>query len=946
MPYRILLRRDLSQNWNYNDPVLMSGEPGYEMDTRKFKMGDGQTPWSQLPYYLGATGPVGVAGPTGPSGSAGPTGPSGDATLTSVTYDELVDLIDTSALTPGSSYLITDFRTCYDQPDFNSFRNGIIGDNYKESAIEPIVVFATSTDTISSTAYQPNYPKDRIQYDWTFNQTERTNGVAYGRITERIDEFNNRTDYDHRTILFKRYSYIEIDVDNPLPGTVTVTPTSSTEMDVIGVNTNFESLTVGQYIGFSNDNFRAYEITGIDSNTEMYITGLTNTNLGAENNIYPVVTEGNGKIYYQNNISTDYTEHYTFDYENININNYIGDFANLYNYEEPDFILANNVFQGFSNNYINNTFGDACYNNSFRANCGDNTIGNYFYNNTTDNNFNANLIGNSFFGNRITAAFERNRIGENFYNNYIVQNEFYRNNIMNSFNSNIISGNDFQNNEIGNQFQGNLLRNGQFYKNDIGNDYNNNKIYSDFYGNLIGNGYNINDVYCPFGDNIIGEYFQNNNLGDVNNPGSVSFYSNKIGVTFQNNTMESNTDNNVIGNNFEENTISGLFQHNQIFNGFKGNLVNNGVSFESNQTGFLFLGNEFNGNCSNNIFGVVILGNDFLGTVESNNIGGGFFTNTIGGGFFNNKTGSASQNNVIGENFRNNEIGNLFQDNQIGDEFGGDSGSYLGNKIGNNFDGNIISGYFYNNTIPDNFTSNTIGDYFQWNIINTVIASTDFTADYGNITDFTYSAGATGLPDALYSLLSTTTNGNGVNATFDVVVSGGVVSDVNIDNSGKLYNIGNTLTISGTDIGGVSGAISGFVSDGIGKTGSNGIYNAIIAGGTGSGENASFNITVTSDLVSNIEINDAGVGYKVDDLLVISGDSFGGTNGSDDITIEVTSVYSDDITITVTDVSPNPSVYEPYTCQIFEKKLVGEGTNKRLSFYDENDILTITNITE
>ncbi len=750
MPYRILLRRDLSQNWNYNDPVLMSGEPGYEMDTRKFKMGDGQTPWSQLPYYLGATGPVGVAGPTGPSGSAGPTGPSGDATLTSVTYDELVDLIDTSALTPGSSYLITDFRTCYDQPDFNSFRNGIIGDNYKESAIEPIVVFATSTDTISSTAYQPNYPKDRIQYDWTFNQTERTNGVAYGRITERIDEFNNRTDYDHRTILFKRYSYIEIDVDNPLPGTVTVTPTSSTEMDVIGVNTNFESLTVGQYIGFSNDNFRAYEITGIDSNTEMYITGLTNTNLGAENNIYPVVTEGNGKIYYQNNISTDYTEHYTFDYENININNYIGDFANLYNYEEPDFILANNVFQGFSNNYINNTFGDACYNNSFRANCGDNTIGNYFYNNTTDNNFNANLIGNSFFGNRITAAFERNRIGENFYNNYIVQNEFYRNNIMNSFNSNIISGNDFQNNEIGNQFQGNLLRNGQFYKNDIGNDYNNNKIYSDFYGN----------------------------------------------------------------------------------------------------------------------------------------------------------------------------------------------------KIGNNFDGNIISGYFYNNTIPDNFTSNTIGDYFQWNIINTVIASTDFTADYGNITDFTYSAGATGLPDALYSLLSTTTNGNGVNATFDVDVSGGVVSDVNIDNSGKLYNIGNTLTISGTDIGGVSGAISGFVSDGIGKTGSNGIYNAIIAGGTGSGENASFNITVTSDLVSNIEINDAGVGYKVDDLLVISGDSFGGTNGSDDITIEVTSVYSDDITITVTDVSPNPSVYEPYTCQIFEKKLVGGGTNKRLSFYDENDILTITNITE
>ena len=80
MPYRILLRRDLSQNWDYNDPVLMTGEPGYEIDTRKFKMGDGQTPWSQLPYYAGvtgATGSQGATGATGPTGAQGVTGPQG-----------------------------------------------------------------------------------------------------------------------------------------------------------------------------------------------------------------------------------------------------------------------------------------------------------------------------------------------------------------------------------------------------------------------------------------------------------------------------------------------------------------------------------------------------------------------------------------------------------------------------------------------------------------------------------------------------------------------------------------------------------------------------------------------------------------------------------------------------------------------------------------------------
>jgi len=77
MPYRILLRRDLSLTWNYNDPVLMSGEQGYETDTRKMKIGDGQTPWSQLPYYIGLTGPKGDQGVTGITGGTGATGEKG-----------------------------------------------------------------------------------------------------------------------------------------------------------------------------------------------------------------------------------------------------------------------------------------------------------------------------------------------------------------------------------------------------------------------------------------------------------------------------------------------------------------------------------------------------------------------------------------------------------------------------------------------------------------------------------------------------------------------------------------------------------------------------------------------------------------------------------------------------------------------------------------------------
>jgi hypothetical protein len=77
MAYRIILRRDGSSNWESQNPVLLLGEPGYETDTGKFKIGDGSSMWSDLNYYIGATGGTGSTGITGPTGSIGVTGPTG-----------------------------------------------------------------------------------------------------------------------------------------------------------------------------------------------------------------------------------------------------------------------------------------------------------------------------------------------------------------------------------------------------------------------------------------------------------------------------------------------------------------------------------------------------------------------------------------------------------------------------------------------------------------------------------------------------------------------------------------------------------------------------------------------------------------------------------------------------------------------------------------------------
>jgi hypothetical protein len=51
MAYRILLRRDSSENWDASNTVLMAGEPGYVTDTGKLKIGDGESTWTDLSYY-------------------------------------------------------------------------------------------------------------------------------------------------------------------------------------------------------------------------------------------------------------------------------------------------------------------------------------------------------------------------------------------------------------------------------------------------------------------------------------------------------------------------------------------------------------------------------------------------------------------------------------------------------------------------------------------------------------------------------------------------------------------------------------------------------------------------------------------------------------------------------------------------------------------------------
>lgn len=58
-------RRGLAADWTAANPILSLGEPGWETDTTKGKVGDGSTVWNALPYTLGYSGFTAVAAGVG-----------------------------------------------------------------------------------------------------------------------------------------------------------------------------------------------------------------------------------------------------------------------------------------------------------------------------------------------------------------------------------------------------------------------------------------------------------------------------------------------------------------------------------------------------------------------------------------------------------------------------------------------------------------------------------------------------------------------------------------------------------------------------------------------------------------------------------------------------------------------------------------------------------------
>ena len=281
-----------------------------------------------------------------------------------ITYADFYTAITGGNLVVGKTYIIMDFQTVYDQMDFDaggSLKPTLVT---KTGSVEQIWVLALAPNQIASQAYSATYPNDKIQYDWTYNTTLVNGSPAKGRISERIDDNNNRTDYDHREIKFIRY-------DDGAGNFIQIRDSGRASGEFLTFVQNFTGGTVKD--NWLGDFYSIGALLGQEYANNVFNGGL-------------VVSNTSSSLFYNNTFSGDVYSN-TFSGEVFN-NTFSG-------------IVRTNTFSGIVNT---NTFSGYVFNNNFSGEVFTNTFSGVVSSNTfsgvvSSNTFSGNVNTNTFSGN-------------------------------------------------------------------------------------------------------------------------------------------------------------------------------------------------------------------------------------------------------------------------------------------------------------------------------------------------------------------------------------------------------------------------------------------------------------------------------------------------------------------------------------------------------------------
>jgi len=119
-----------------------------------------------------------------------------------------------------------------------------------------------------------------------------------------------------------------------------------------------------------------------------------------------------------------------------------------------------------------------------------------------------------------------------------------------------------------------------------------------------------------------------------------------------------------------------------------------------------------------------------------------------------------------------------------------------------------------------------------------------------------------------------TTGGTGSALTVDTTVTSGAITGITLNTAGTGYLIGDTITITNPNLGGVKTLNLGSLSNGVGGFSSG---TAVATSSSGSGTSCTVNTTADGNgAITNVVINAAGSGYAIGETLTITNPNAGG----------------------------------------------------------------------
>ena len=375
---------------------------------------------------IGAIKGANSPSPTNPFATMNDVGEGGGG-VTDILYNNLVSAIDEGGLVEGSYYRITDFATVHWMTEVNLSEETfpyILDEGNRiihTGANEPLIVIATSSNTISTEAWSATYPQDIIKYDWNPANwssisafVDSDDGVTpvtgfKGVIIRREDTLlANKVNFDYREITYRLWNI---------------------EQTAWDVATEYNA---GSFVQYGTKIYYGLDTgTGMEPETtegwESYWRLLLDLNdgTGGMNSYVSFSSSGLYNISIDNNIpivdTSDFVDRTMFA-DDISSHNQFDECTFL-----PFTIFGTGCYDNtFGTQCSSNTFGTGCYINSFGTRCSYNSFGtrcsyNSFGTGCSYNSFgigcSSNTFGTGCYDNTFGTQCSLNIFGADCYNN-------------------------------------------------------------------------------------------------------------------------------------------------------------------------------------------------------------------------------------------------------------------------------------------------------------------------------------------------------------------------------------------------------------------------------------------------------------------------------------------------------------------------------------------------